>query len=116
MKNSMKYKDYIGTVEYSDEDECFYGKVLGVRSLITFEGESVSELKKAFHMMVDEYIEDCLKEGISPEKSYKGSFNVRLAPELHKQMALCAACKGISLNTAVESAIRDYVGKQLNSL
>lgn len=116
MRNSMKYKDYIGTVEYSDEDECFHGKVLGIHSLITFEGQSVSELKKSFQMMVDEYIEDCKADGIQPEKSYKGSFNVRITPDLHRKVSLCAACKGISLNAAVEAAIQDYVGKQLNSL
>lgn len=111
MKNSMKYKEYIGTVEYSDEDECFHGKVLGINSLITFEGESVHELKQTFQMMVDEYINDCRQEGIVPEKSYKGSFNVRIAPELHRQIAFCAACAGISLNAAVEAAISEYVRK-----
>lgn len=114
MKNSMKYKDYIGTIEYSDEDECFHGKVLGINGLITFEGQSVSELKCAFKMMVDEYLDDCRREGIEPEKSYKGSFNIRIAPELHRKASICASCEGVSLNTIVETAIREYLSKQLN--
>lgn len=114
MKNSIRYKDYIGTVEYSDEDECFHGKVVGINSLVTFEGQSVSELKKSFRLMVNEYIRDCEREGIEPEKSYKGSFNVRIDPELHRRASVCAACKGVSLNAVVELAIREYVGKQLN--
>jgi predicted HicB family RNase H-like nuclease len=111
MKNSMRYKDYIGTIEYSDEDGCFYGKVLGVNSLIMFEGESVAQLKKSFRMMVDEYVKDCMEANIEPEKSYKGSFNVRIEPELHKRAAFQAASEGISLNAVVERAIREYLSK-----
>lgn len=112
MKNSMKYKGYVGTVEYSDEDECFYGKVLGVNGLITFEGKSVSELKQAFHMMLDEYLEDCKNAGIEPDKTYKGSFNIRITPELHKQASIYAACVGTSLNAVVELALQEYMEKQ----
>ncbi len=108
MNNCMKYKNFYGSVEYSDEDECFYGKVLGINSLILFEGESVTELKKSFHEMVDEYLEDCKRKGESPEKTYKGSFNVRVTPELHKRAVLRAADEGISLNTLVEKAIFAY--------
>ena len=108
MSNCVKYKDYYGTVEYSDEDECFHGKVLGINDLVTFEGGSVQELKTAFREMVDEYLNDCCKKHISPDKNYKGSFNVRIAPELHKKASLCAAMEGISLNALVEKAISYY--------
>lgn len=111
MNNCMKYKGYYGSVEYSDQDSCFYGKVLGINSLILFEGETVKELKASFHHMLDEYLEDCAKSGIMPEKAYKGSFNVRITPELHKNAALCAANEGISLNSLVEKAISVYTAK-----
>ncbi len=110
MSNCMKYKDYFGTVEYSDEDECFHGKVLGINGLVTFEGQSVQELKQSFQDMVDEYIADCEEKQIPPNKSYKGTFNVRIAPELHRRAVFCAAEEGISLNALVERAISDYTG------
>lgn len=111
MSNCMKYKEYYGTIEYSDEDECFHGKVLGINGLITFEGSSVQELKASFQKMVDEYLKDCESKHIAPDKSYKGSFNIRITPELHKEAALCAANEGISLNSLVEKAISVYTGK-----
>lgn len=111
MNNCMHYKDYYGSVEYSDKDACFYGKVLGINSLILFEGSSVEELQSAFHMMVDEYLEDCRQSGAEPEKTYKGTFNVRISPELHKSAALCAASEGISLNALVEKAVSFYTRK-----
>ena len=68
MKNMMKYKGYLGSVEYSEEDNCLFGKIQGIRSLVTFEGQSVKELKQAFQCMVDDYIETCKEVGIEPEK------------------------------------------------
>lgn len=111
MSNCMKYKEYYGTIEYSDEDERFHGKVIGIKGLITFEGGSVQELKASFQEMVDEYLKDCETKHITPDKSYKGSFNIRIAPELHKEAALCAAVEGISLNALVEKAISVYTRK-----
>lgn len=111
MNNCMQYKGYYGSIEYSDQDQCFFGKVLGIRSLILFEGRSVEELTESFHAMLDEYLEDCKQSHIEPEKVYKGSFNIRIHPNLHKQAALCAANEGVSLNSFVERAISDYTGK-----
>lgn len=116
MNNCMKYKDYYGTVEYSDADECFHGKVLGIHGLVTFEGESVQELKKSFQEMIDLYIADCEEKHISPNKSYKGTFNVRIAPKLHRKAALCAADEGISLNALVEKAILAYTDNNYNEI
>ena len=111
MKNSMEYKGYIGTVEYSDEDKVLFGKVLGIRSLISYEGQSVPELRADFEEAVDAYLEMCSAKNISPEKVYKGSFNVRVAPELHRQASLAALAKNISLNSYVEEALRSHVAQ-----
>lgn len=75
--------------------------------MITFEGESVKELTEGFHYMVDEHIKDCEAENIAPEKSYKGSFNVRLTPELHKRIAISAKKRGISLNKYIHDALNE---------
>ena len=83
MKNLLEYKGYYGSVEYSREDALLYGKVLGINSLISYEGESGAELPQEFDGAVDDYLEVCAETGTEPEKTYKGSFNVRIAPQLH---------------------------------
>lgn len=105
MNNTMKYKGYVGSVEFSEEDALFFGKVLGVRALISYEGENARNLVEDFHSAVDDYLELCAAEGVEPEKAYKGSFNVRISPELHKKAAIAAMAKQISLNRFVEESI-----------
>ena len=90
MNNTMEYKGYVGSVEFSEEDALFFGKVLGVRALISYEGENARDLVEDFHSAVDDYLELCAAEGVEPEKAYKGSFNVRISPELHKKAAIAA--------------------------
>ncbi|MDR2168217.1 MAG: type II toxin-antitoxin system HicB family antitoxin [Clostridiales bacterium] len=107
--NYLHYKDYIGSVEFSEEDAVFFGKVLGVKSLISFEGDSVMALIEDFRNSVDEYLDFCAEVGKEPESPFKGSFGVRIEPELHRQAAMSAATKGISLNALVEDAIRKTV-------
>lgn len=105
MSDYLTYKGYLGTVEYNGEDEVFHGKVHGINDLITFEGESVKELKTAFKEAVDDYLETCKELGKQPDKTFKGSFNVRLSTELHKKAAMIASQKSISLNDFVKRAI-----------
>lgn len=109
MKNMLTYRGYYGTVEYSDEDECFFGKVLGMNDLILFEGDSVKKLKEDFREAVDGYLESCERSGKRPEKYYKGSFNIRIAPELHRKAVLAAEHGHQTLNSFVEGAIRAMV-------
>jgi predicted HicB family RNase H-like nuclease len=100
-------------VEYSLEDECFFGKIVDISDLVTFEGGNISSLKKAFHEAVDDYITDCEKIGKVPLKEYEGSFNVVLPPELHKEAAIAAIRRGISLNDFVAKAITDELSVRL---
>ena len=105
MNNTMEYKGYVGSVEFSEEDALFFGKVLGVRALISYEGENARDLVEDFHSAVDDYLELCAAEGVEPEKAYKGSFNVRISPELHKKATIAAMAEQISLNRFVEESI-----------
>ncbi len=105
MNNTMEYKGYVGSVEFSEEDTLFFGKVLGIRALISYEGENAHDLVEDFHSAVDDYLELCAAEGVEPERAYKGSFNVRISPELHKKAAIAAVAKQISLNRFVEESI-----------
>ena len=112
MNNTMEYKGYVGSVEFSEEDGLFYGKVMGIRALISYEGTTAHELVDDFHGAVEDYLALCEAEGKEPEKAYKGSFNVRISPELHKQAAIFATTHGISLNSFVENALRTFLVNQ----
>lgn len=105
MNNVMEYKGYYGTVEYSPTDDVLFGKVIGVAGLISYEGDSIQELKQDFQQALDDYLEMCEQKGVEPERTYKGSFNVRVAPDLHRKIALYAAAKQCSLNSVVEEAL-----------
>ena len=104
--NYLHYKNYDGSVEFSEEDGVFHGKVIGIKALISFEGDSVKAIIKDFHNAVDEYLQFCLQTGNEPEKPFKGSFNIRIGADLHRKVALAATARGVSLNTLVEDAIR----------
>jgi len=105
MKDVLTYKGFMGTVHFSAEDKVFHGKIEGIDDLVTFEGHSVEELKKAFHNEVDDYIALCKEMGKEPIRSYKGSFNVRISPEMHRKAVERATKKGLSLNQFVQTAI-----------
>ena len=112
MNNTMEYKGYVGSVEFSEEDGLFYGKVMGIRALISYEGTTAHELVDDFHGAVEDYLALCEAEGKEPEKAYKGSFNVRISPELYKRAAIFATTHGISLNSFVENALRTFLVNQ----
>ena len=111
MNNILEYKGYCGTVEFSSGDQVLFGKVLGINSLISYEADNVRALKEDFESAVDDYIEACLEKGVEPEKAYRGKFNVRVSPELHKKLVVLSSSHGITLNSAVEEAIKSYIGK-----
>ena len=104
MKDILRYKDFIGSVHFSAEDECFFGRIEGIDDLVTFEGRAVYELKRAFREAVEDYIDLCRTAGKPLHKSYKGSFNVRMTAELHQKAARKSALLGISLNQLVQKA------------
>lgn len=105
MSDFFKYKNYYATVYFNNSDEVFFGKLEGINDLVNFEGKSVTTLKRAFREAVNDYIETCKQIGKDPEKAYKGSFNVRVASKLHKEAAIVASQKNISLNQFVQAAI-----------
>jgi predicted HicB family RNase H-like nuclease len=107
MNNTMEYKGYVGSVEFSETDGVFFGKVMGIRSLISYEGTNARELVGDFHGAVDDYLSLCKAEGKEPEKAYKGTFNVRISPELHRQCVIYAASQQKTLNTFVADSLRD---------
>ena len=103
----MEYKGYFGTVEYSAEDHCLYGKLAYIRDLVNYEATSVEALEREFQVSVDDYLAFCDQQGKEPNKPCKGSFNVRTGSELHKAAVLASGAQ--SLNAFVCEAIRDKV-------
>ena len=107
--NTLKYKGYVGSVAYSEPDRVFFGKIEGIDGLVNYEGESVGELTAAFKEAVDDYLAFCEEKGIKPEKSYTGTFNVRISPETHRSIARLAARAGITINAFVKQTLNQTV-------
>ena len=105
MKNTLEHKGYTGSVEYSDGDGIFFGRVQFIRTSISYEGSNAEELRKDFRDGVDDYLATCKEKNITPEQPFKGTFNVRVGRDLHRQIALEAARRGVSLNSLVIAAL-----------
>ena len=105
MKDMLKYKGYYGSIHYNGDDRIFYGKIEFIRALSSYEGRDADSLVMVFEEAVDDYLATCVEQGIEPEKPFKGSFNVRVAPELHQQVAIEASQHGVSLNRFVVDAL-----------
>ncbi len=109
MKDVLTYKDFIGSVHFSSDDGVFFGKIEGINDLVTFEGRTVDEIQNAFKQAVNDYIELCKELNKPAFKSYKGSFNVRIPPELHRKAIEKSQSLGISLNQLVKQAIKKEI-------
>lgn len=109
--DTLKYKGFIGSVEVNHEDDTLYGKVLGLdkKTLITYEGNTVSELKADFKAGVNDYILHCKENNLPLHKSYSGTFNVRLTPQIHARIAELAQQAGVSLNTFVKETLQKAI-------
>ncbi len=105
--NLLHYKGYSARPEYSVADRTFYGVVLGIGDLVDFSSDRAEELEHEFRQAVDDYLDFCREIGKEPQKEYKGTFNVRVSPELHRQAAMRAEEEDISLNRFVENALRN---------
>jgi len=110
MANTIEYKGYIGSVEYSPEDKCFFGKLEMIDDLVTFEANRADELETNFQKTVDEYIQACKELKRKPQKVYKGVFNVRIDPKLHKKLCKKAIKEGISLNFLIQRTLSQQAG------
>lgn len=105
MDNAMKYKGYLGSIEYDDRDKILHGRVLGIQDIVSFEGESVAELEADFQAAVDDYLAACQELGKEPEKPFSGKFTVRVSSDLHADIARHAKDAGKSLNAWVTDVL-----------
>jgi predicted HicB family RNase H-like nuclease len=108
----LEYKGYKGSVEYSKEDNCLFGKVQGMsKALILYEGQTLDELRKDFEEGIDSYIEGCKADGIEPAKPYSGKLNLRMSSELHSKVAAFVASTDITINDFINKAIKNELKK-----
>ncbi len=102
----LKYKGYTGSVQYNEEDNCLFGKVQGLKKvLISYDGNSIDEIREDFQEAVDYYLESCAEKGIEPAKPFSGRFIIRMNPDLHRSVAEFAASTGSSINDFINRAV-----------
>lgn len=104
-KNIIEYKGYYSKVDYSVEDRVLHGKIEGIADLVNFECENAEDVEREFREAVDDYLIFCEEVGKQPDKPYRGVFNIRLTPELHRQAAMRAADEGVTLNQFISTAV-----------
>ncbi len=101
----MKYKGYMGQVEYDAEAKLFHGEVIGLKDVITFQGTTTEEIERAFKDSIDDYLMWCKERGEQPEKTYSGNIRLRMSPDIHARLALEAARQKISLNDLINQKL-----------
>ena len=112
MSDMLEHRGYLGSVRYSDEDEVLHGRLEFIRDLVTYEGEDVKSLKRAFEEAVDDYLEFCEELGRDPDVPLKGSFNVRPGRDIHRKAMMYAHREGMSLNAVVTQALQRMLPDQ----
>ena len=107
--NTLTYKGYLGSVNFSEPDGVFFGKIEGIDGLVNFEGSSVEELTASFHEAVDSYVTYCEQEHLPLHKSYSGQLNIRINPETHSRIAILARQAGITINAFIRNTLDNKV-------
>jgi predicted HicB family RNase H-like nuclease len=102
----MKYKGFLGHVEYDDEAKLFHGEIVGLKDVITFQGTTVEELERSFRDSIEVYLSLCQERGEKPEKTFSGTFNLRINPDLHAKLSIRAKALGLSLNSYVAEKLK----------
>lgn len=103
----MQYKGYFAHIEFDDEANIFHGEVVNIRDVITFQGESVENLKNAFVDSIEDYLNFCAARGEQPEEPFSGRFTVRLSPDQHKKVVMAAAKAGKNIDAWVSDILVD---------
>jgi len=106
----MTYKNYFGTVQYSAEDKCLFGKLAFIRDLVNYEATTVERLEIEFKAAVDDYLKQCEETKKQPDSPCKGTFNVRTGSPLHRQAVMASGDR--SLNAFVIEAIQEKLERE----
>lgn len=115
--NNLLHQGFAGSVEVSTEDSCLHGRILFIDDIVTYEGQTVPELKLNFQAAVARYLAYCKRTGKPANKPYSGTFNVRVGPALHKKAAVAAQAADMNLNEYVSAALNSAIaGEKTASL
>ena len=107
--NTMNHGGYTARIEFDERDGIFVGRILGLRSIISFHGETVAQLRREFTVAVRDYLRDCEEQGVQPEKAASGKLLLRVPPEVHSRAIVAAQAKGKSLNQWATEALQRTV-------
>lgn len=105
--NAMHYNGYTAKIDFDERDNIFVGRLLGMRTMISFHGETVSKLRKAFEVAVDEFLADCKEQGVKPEKPASGKLMLRVSPAVHGAALIAAQASGKSLNQWASEVLQE---------
>jgi predicted HicB family RNase H-like nuclease len=113
--STLNYKGYTARIDFDARDQIFIGRVLGLRSIVSFHGSSVRELNKEFHVAIEDYLSDCLESGTSPDKPASGRLMLRIPTEVHGIALVAAQASGLSLNQWAIHAIQTHAAQTLQA-
>ena len=105
----IRYKGYIGKIEYDDKAKIFHGEVIGLKDVITFQGTTAKEIEVAFKESINDYLNWCKDRNEKPEKTFSGKFSIKLSPELHAKIFSVAQAKGLSIGAYIEEELDKIV-------
>ena len=105
----MNHSGYTARIEFDERDNIFVGRILGLRSIISFHGKTVLELRREFAAAIKDYLQDCSEQGVDPEKPASGKLLLRVPPEVHSRALIAAQAKGKSLNQWATEALQRAV-------
>lgn len=111
MGETLRYRGYEGTIEASVEDGVLHGRVLFIKDVVSYEGKTIEELRRDFEGALEDYLAVCEQRGIEPDKPFKGAFNARVSPDLHKEAAVYAARSNRTINDVVREALAEYLAR-----
>ena len=107
--NIMHHKGYAARIEFDERDNIFVGRILGLRTIISFHGETVSELRQEFESAIEDFLRDCKEQGIKPERPVSGKLMLRVPPEVHGAAIVAAQASGKSLNQWATEVLQNAV-------
>ena len=107
----MRYRGYVGVMEVDPEAELIHGRVIGLRDVITFQGDTVAEARQAFQDSIDDYLEWCASEGRPPDKPFSGKLLIRIDPATHRSLAQLAEARSTSINNLAAEALANLAGE-----
>jgi len=106
------YKNYLGSIEINLNEKCLHGKLMFVNDLVTYEAQTIKTLEKEFHSAIDDYLATCKKLKREPMRPFRGSLNVRIGEELHKNIATTAALHNMTINEYIKTALQNQLAKE----